>query len=142
MTFQIPIEEGLALRQERLENVRRVVVKVGSAVLTKGKGLNFTVIDNLAEELSYLCKSGREVILVSSGAVAAGQLAGQLTRVAVGRVLRRMTVSADRIASVKARASQSLLRHLSTVILRRRKCLANRRRRVGWPGLSRTMTRG
>lgn len=73
MTFQIAKEKGLVLRQEHLEMVRRVVVKVGSAVLTTGKGLNYTVLDNLAEELTFLSKSGREVILVSSGAVAAGR---------------------------------------------------------------------
>lgn len=73
MTFQIPLEEGFELRKGYLENVRRVVVKVGSAVLTSSKGLNFTVLDNLAEELTFLSKSGREVILVSSGAVAAGR---------------------------------------------------------------------
>ena len=73
MTFQIAKEKGLVLRQEHLEMVRRVVVKVGSAVLTTGKGLNYTVLDNLVEELTFLSKSGREVILVSSGAVAAGR---------------------------------------------------------------------
>lgn len=73
MTFQIAKEEGLVLRQEHLEMVRRVVVKVGSAVLTTGKGLNYAVLDNLVEELTFLSKSGREVILVSSGAVAAGR---------------------------------------------------------------------
>lgn len=73
MTFQIAKEKGLVLRQEHLEMVRRVVVKVGSAVLTTGKGLNYSVLDNLVEELTFLSKSGREVILVSSGAVAAGR---------------------------------------------------------------------
>lgn len=73
MTFQIDREKGLVLRQEYLEKVRRVVVKVGSAVLTTGKGLNYKVLDNLAEELTFLSKSGHEVILVSSGAVAAGR---------------------------------------------------------------------
>lgn len=73
MTFQIAKEKGLLLRQEHLEMVRRVVVKVGSAVLTTGKGLNCAVLDNLVEELTFLSKSGREVILVSSGAVAVGR---------------------------------------------------------------------
>jgi glutamate 5-kinase len=49
------------------------VVKVGSAVLTGEEGLDVRVLENLGEELSFLIKSGREVILVSSGAVAAGK---------------------------------------------------------------------
>jgi len=79
MTIQLTQEKGMDLRQQYLENVRRIVVKVGSAVLTMGDGLNHQVIDNLAEELSYLVSSGREVILVSSGAVAAGRKKLNLT---------------------------------------------------------------
>jgi glutamate 5-kinase len=48
-------------------------VKIGSRVLTsKGEGLDFEVIHDLAEQLSKLTRVGREVLVVSSGAVAAG----------------------------------------------------------------------
>jgi glutamate 5-kinase len=73
MTFQVNKEEGFALRQSYLGKSRRVVVKVGSAVLTGEDGLNLSVMENLAREISFLIKSGKEVILVSSGAVAAGK---------------------------------------------------------------------
>lgn len=73
MTFQVPKEKGLQLRQDFLSKAKRVVVKVGSAVLTSNDGLNFEVLGNLASQLSLLRQSGREVILVSSGAVAAGK---------------------------------------------------------------------
>ncbi len=73
MTFQVPKDEGILLRKKYLDGAKRVVVKVGSAVLTMGSGLNHNVLENLAKELSFLRKSGREVILVSSGAVAAGR---------------------------------------------------------------------
>jgi len=65
--------EGLALRRHYLDRAKRVVVKVGSAVLTTGEGLNYPVLDNLAREIDTLRRSGRQVILVSSGAVAAGR---------------------------------------------------------------------
>ena len=53
----------------------RIVVKVGSALVTNdGKGLDFKEIASLAEEISALCKAGREVMLVSSGAIAEGVL--------------------------------------------------------------------
>ncbi len=73
MTFQVNKEEGFALRKSYLGKSRRVVVKVGSAVLTGENGLNLTIMKNLAREISFLIKSGKEVILVSSGAVAAGR---------------------------------------------------------------------
>ncbi len=73
MTFQVNREDGLFYRQTLFDQARRVVIKVGSAVLTDADGLNREVIDNLAREISFLCSTGREVILVSSGAVAAGR---------------------------------------------------------------------
>jgi glutamate 5-kinase len=52
---------------------RRWVVKVGSALLTNdGSGLDESVIAALVEQLVRLRASGCEVVLVSSGAVAAG----------------------------------------------------------------------
>jgi glutamate 5-kinase len=73
MTFQVEKEEGLKLRKLHLDNSRRIVVKVGSAVLTGKDGLNREIMYNLASDISYLRSLGKEVILVSSGAVAAGR---------------------------------------------------------------------
>jgi len=73
MTFQVNKEEGFALRKLYLGKSRRVVVKIGSAVLTSEDGLDLSVMANLARDISFLIKSGKEVILVSSGAVAAGK---------------------------------------------------------------------
>jgi glutamate 5-kinase len=73
MTFQVNKEKGFALRKAYLDKSKRVVVKVGSAVLTSEDGLDLSVMENLARDISFLIESGREVILVSSGAVAAGK---------------------------------------------------------------------
>lgn len=55
------------------ENKKRIVVKVGSSTITHPHGgLNYRKIDRLAMVLSDIKNSGHEVILVSSGAVAAG----------------------------------------------------------------------
>jgi glutamate 5-kinase len=52
---------------------RRIVVKVGSAVLASSEtGLDETRIERFADEISNLIQQGRDVILVSSGAIAAG----------------------------------------------------------------------
>jgi glutamate 5-kinase len=59
-------------RKDLLKSVRRVVVKVGSGVLTRANGLNMNVIDDLTTEICALREKDLEVILVSSGAIAAG----------------------------------------------------------------------
>ena len=56
-----------------LSDARRWVVKVGSALLTDdGRGLDQAIIARIAEQLASLRQAGAEVVLVSSGAVAAG----------------------------------------------------------------------
>ncbi|MFH1243405.1 MAG: glutamate 5-kinase [Pseudomonadota bacterium] len=60
------------MRKDILRSIRRVVVKVGSGVLTGPDGLNIVVIDQLTTDICALRKRGIEVILVSSGAIAAG----------------------------------------------------------------------
>jgi glutamate 5-kinase len=53
----------------------RWVVKVGSALLTDGgRGLDQTIVASLVAQLAALRESGKEVVLVSSGAVAAGMV--------------------------------------------------------------------
>lgn len=59
--------------------MRRVVLKVGSAVLTQDGKIAHRRLDNLVEFISQL-KQKYEVILVSSGAVAAGYTALQLDK--------------------------------------------------------------
>jgi len=60
------------LRQQYLSKARRVVLKLGSAVLTAADGLNLPLIQRLVGELGSLISGEREFILVSSGAIAAG----------------------------------------------------------------------
>ena len=64
--------EGKAYR-EALQKAKRIVVKVGTSTITYANGKrNFSQIDRLARELSDLQNQGKEMILVSSGAVAVG----------------------------------------------------------------------
>ncbi len=63
---------GYVSRKDLLKPVKRVVVKVGSGVLTEKNGLNMTVINDLTEDMCALRKRRIEVILVSSGAIASG----------------------------------------------------------------------
>ena len=56
-----------------LVNAKRIVVKVGSSLVTnEGRGLDAEAISQWCEQLAVLVKDGREVIMVSSGAIAEG----------------------------------------------------------------------
>jgi len=56
-----------------LRDARRVVVKVGSSLVTnEGRGLDEAAIGEWCRQMSLLVRQGREVIMVSSGAIAEG----------------------------------------------------------------------
>lgn len=65
-------------RTQVLANAKRILIKVGSAVLTSAEGLDQRVITRLADQIAALHDRGLDVVLVSSGAVAAGR--GVLSR--------------------------------------------------------------
>lgn len=59
--------------RKALKQAKRIVVKVGTSTITYSNGKrNFSQIDRLARELSDLQNQGKEMILVTSGAVAVG----------------------------------------------------------------------
>ena len=58
--------------KQRLITARRVVVKLGSNVITAKNSLNLEVIESISKQICTLMDRGIEVILVSSGAMAAG----------------------------------------------------------------------
>jgi glutamate 5-kinase len=56
-----------------LKTARRIVVKVGSSLVTnEGRGLDEGAIGHWSQQLAALVRQGRELIMVSSGAVAEG----------------------------------------------------------------------
>ncbi len=56
-----------------LVGARRIVVKVGSSLVTnEGRGVDAEAIGNWARQLAALAQQGREVVMVSSGAIAEG----------------------------------------------------------------------
>ena len=53
---------------------RRIVIKIGSNLITENENiLNDSVIENLCNQISEVQDNGNEIIIVSSGAVAAGR---------------------------------------------------------------------
>jgi glutamate 5-kinase len=59
-------------KREILRRVRRVVVKIGSQILSSSEGIEESRLRALVRELAALHDQKKEVVVVSSGAVAAG----------------------------------------------------------------------
>ena len=60
---------------EAVRQARRIVVKVGSSLVTNdGRGLDAQAIGNWCRQLAALAGQGRELVMVSSGAIAEGML--------------------------------------------------------------------
>lgn len=60
-------------REEIVKKAKRIVIKIGSSTLThENFKMNFRRIEGIARVLSDLRNSGKEIVLVSSGAISAG----------------------------------------------------------------------
>ena len=74
MMWTLNMSPETASRQQFI-HARRWVIKVGSALLTNsGRGLDTGMIATLVRQMAALRDAGRDVVLVSSGAVAAGMV--------------------------------------------------------------------
>ena len=61
------------MRDDLLRQATRIVIKIGSSlVASRDTGLRPEQIDRLADEIAALRSSGREVLIVSSGAIVSG----------------------------------------------------------------------
>lgn len=118
------------MRKELLKKAKRIVVKIGSGVLTGGEnGIDPSFLDGLAKEIAGLRSRHTEVVVVSSGAVAAG-------RKALGLVDRPKTLPQKQAAAAVGQSrlmrayEEAFSRYNLKVaqILLTRDDLANRRR--------------
>ncbi|MGH7966358.1 MAG: glutamate 5-kinase [Candidatus Binatia bacterium] len=112
-----------------LSRARRVVIKVGSSTLSDTNGIKRESIAHLARNLAALHAAGKEVVVVTSGAVAAGMsrlgmkerprtIPAKQAAAAVGQI-NLMAVYEEYCAAHNVRVAQILLTHDD---------LANRRR--------------
>lgn len=60
-------------RMEYFDSIKRIVIKLGTSTITHENGLlNISSIESIVRQIANLHNSGKEVILVSSGAIGAG----------------------------------------------------------------------
>jgi len=121
--------EQRAHKQALVARARRVVVKIGSNVLAGDGGLREERLGALAREIAALVAGGRQVVVVTSGAVAAG--AARLGRVGGARGIewRQAAAALGQIGLMAAyeRAFAAHERQVAQVLLTHAD-LANRRR--------------
>jgi glutamate 5-kinase len=108
----------LIYKADLLGPIRRVVVKVGSAVLSDASGLRRDVIQRLSGDIDYLIGRGYEVVLVTSGAIAAGRarLGAPLNATIT---MRQAAAAAGQIALMTdyAQAFAFYQRHIGQILL-------------------------
>ena len=117
------------MRKALLAHVRRVVVKIGSGVISNADGLEYDRVAELSADICQLLDRGLEVVLVSSGAISAGK--GQLGIVGRPQTIPQKQAAAaigqTRIIHEYKETFQKLNHNVAQVLLTRDD-LSNRRR--------------
>ncbi len=60
------------------DNAKRIVVKIGTNILTKDSGVDTGYVGKIARQIAELLKADRQVVIISSGAIGMGK--GQLDK--------------------------------------------------------------
>ncbi len=92
-------------RREELSRARRIVVKVGSSLIAspgEDGGVDTRLMRRLAGQIARLREEGREVVLVSSGAVASGLVALGMETRPEALVLLQATAAVGQVALMEA----------------------------------------
>ena len=66
-------------RREILAHAKKILIKVGSSVLTGSDGLDLKIIDSLVQDMSNLANQGYSIVLVTSGAIISGKYRMKIT---------------------------------------------------------------
>ncbi len=108
-------------RHKYVHGAKRVVVKIGSRLLSSAQGLHARRIGRLVRDLSMLHDQGKKLVIVSSGAIAAGisrlglttpprDLPQEQALAAVGQI-RLMALYENSFAGYQKQVAQVLLTH-------------------------------
>jgi glutamate 5-kinase len=108
------------MTSSRIATARRLVIKAGSALVTNnGEGLDLAAIDEWARQIAELRLAGKQVILVSSGAIACGmqRLGWRKRPRAVHELQAAAAVGQMGLAQVYERAFARYSLHTAQVLL-------------------------
>ncbi|MGF3067052.1 glutamate 5-kinase [Facklamia sp. P12934] len=62
------------MKRSDLKNAKRIIIKLGTNTILSDEGINFTKLDRLAYVCASLIQEGKEVVIVSSGAIGVGSM--------------------------------------------------------------------
>src|SRR5258708_27838889 len=119
----------LNYKESTVARARRVVIKVGSAVLPDVDGLRTEVIEQHAAQMESAVRAGQETVIVPSGGVAAGR--ARLSKLQGATIAARQAAAATGqidLMSAWARAFDGHGRSIAQILLTHQD-LAERRRR-------------
>lgn len=114
--FSLKLESFLSKKR-----IKRIVIKIGSNILTDSKGIRIGFIRGLVREVQYLTEQGIEVVVVSSGAIATAmhflkraskpvQIPEKQAFAAIGQPVL-MSVYAREFAKIERSVGQILITH-------------------------------
>jgi len=120
----------LNYKESTVARARRIVIKVGSAVLSEVDGLRVDVIEQLAAQIESAVRAGYEIVIVTSGAVAAGR--ARLSKLHGVTIAARQAAAATGQIELMSAWARAFAVHDRTVaqILLTHQDLAERRRRL------------
>jgi len=116
---------------------KRIVIKIGTNILTKDEGVDTAYVRRITDQISSLMATGRQVVIVTSGAIGMG--AGQLNETGQVRDIKmRQACAAIGQPLLMAEYRKSFLRHgisvaqvlLTAEVLNNRKTYLNLRNSV------------
>jgi glutamate 5-kinase len=106
-------------KREILARARRIVVKLGSSVLTTADGVHIAQVGRLSAEISALVEQGFQVVVVTSGARAAG-----LARLGLARIPKKIpeqqaaaAIGQIRLMAIYERCFSDFHKHVGQVLL-------------------------
>ncbi|UCC96877.1 MAG: glutamate 5-kinase [Phycisphaerales bacterium] len=95
------------------ENAKRIVIKIGTNILTKDDSIDAGYVRRIAGQVNALLKTGRQVVIVSSGAIGMGL--GQLDAESARGIKMRQACAAIGQPLLMAEYRKSFLRYGVTV---------------------------
>jgi glutamate 5-kinase len=113
--------DHLAHKRRILGRLRRVVVKIGSGVLSSADGLRRDRIADLAAQLHEIDSQGRQVVLVTSGAIASGQSRLRLAKRPTSVRMKQAVAAVGQIdlMALYEQTFAALGRHVAQILLTR-----------------------
>lgn len=106
-------------KRELLAHTRRIVVKLGSSVLTEASGVSATQVGRISAEICALAEQGFQMVVVTSGARAAGLARLGLTRIPKNLAEQQAAAAIGqiRLMAMYERCFSDFHKHIGQVLL-------------------------